>query len=312
VSFVKLDCGILNSTLWVERGPRDVFITALLMAEPREILQPMPQLRAGGDCIEETGFVVPPGWYGFVPASGPGIVRMAMTTTATEEGMSALTTLGEPDPESRSHKFDGRRLVRVDGGYIVLNYIAYREKDATGADRAKRWRERQKLKESSRVTDTPSRVTDTPSRVTDTPSRVIRHQAEEEEAKSKSKSKSKSKEKPLFVGNLEARGVGLAGRACLQMRAGGCIQTNPSHVDLLAALDEGVTPEALADTAREAISSKKQNPFAWAIATARSRHAEGPTPITGGSHADHRESLAERAERKCREGDERERRAAHD
>lgn len=181
MSFVKLDCGILNSTLWIERGPRDIFITALLMAEPREILEPMPQLRAGVDCIEETGFVVPPGWYGFVPASGPGIVRMAMTLN--DEGLAALISLGEPDPESRSHDFEGRRLIRVDGGYIVLNYIAYREKDATTADRSKRWRERQKQKESSRAT-----------RVADTPTRVIRHQAE---AEAEEEQKQKKREKPV-------------------------------------------------------------------------------------------------------------------
>jgi hypothetical protein len=171
MSFVKLDCGILNSTLWVERGQRDLFITALLMAEPREFLEPMPQLRAGDGCIEETGFVVPPGWYGFVPASGPGIVRMALTPL--DEGLAALAVLGEPDPESRSHDFDGRRLVRVNGGYIVLNYMAYREKDATAADRSRRWRLRQKEKEQQHETTRSNAVAETPQR-------VIRHQEEVE------------------------------------------------------------------------------------------------------------------------------------
>ena len=66
-----------------------------------------------------------------------------------------------------------------------------------------------------------------------------------------------------------------AGRACLLMRKAGCIQVNPSHPDLLAALAEGVTPETLADTAGEGIATGKTSPFPWAIATARSRHAEG-------------------------------------
>jgi hypothetical protein len=180
MAFVKLDCGILNSTLWFNRDPRELFITALLMAEPKEILEPMPQLRAGGNTIEETGFVVPPGWYGFVHASGPGIVSRAMMDQ--ESGLAALALLGEPDAESRSHEFDGRRLIRVNGGYIVLNYIKYREKDATTADRSRRWRERQKAK-------------DVAQRVSVVTSRVIRHQAEAEAEAYKSKALAKSQKK---------------------------------------------------------------------------------------------------------------------
>ena len=164
--FVKLDCGILNSTIWVDRLARELFITSLLMAEPRELIEAMPQITVGQ--LEYTGWSIPPGWYGFVEAAGPGIIARAgledrgpLFTAA----MEALTRLGDPEPDSRSHAFDGRRLVRVDGGFVVLNYIQYREKDSTAAERSRRWRERQKAKAL---------------RVTDTPIRVIRHQAEEE------------------------------------------------------------------------------------------------------------------------------------
>lgn len=77
-----------------------------------------------------------------------------------------------------------------------------------------------------------------------------------------------------------SRGLGghqtAAGRACLLMRQAGCTTTNPSHPRLLEALDQGVTPEALGDTAREALSGPqpKEKPFAWAITTALSRHLE--------------------------------------
>lgn len=138
--FVKLDCGILNSTLWVDRSRREVFITALLMAQPVELREPTPALHP--DRIEPTGFVVPAGWYGFVAAAGPGIIRMAMCDQA--EGLAALAELGSPDPESRTPGHEGRRMVRVDGGYIVLNYMKYREKDNTAAIRAKRYREQKK------------------------------------------------------------------------------------------------------------------------------------------------------------------------
>src|SRR6185437_9112900 len=77
-----------------------------------------------------------------------------------------------------------------------------------------------------------------------------------------------------------------AGRECLAMRQVGCTRVNPGHPDLLASLAEGVTPEALAATAVEAVEAGKSNPFAWAIATARSRHADGPAVIaTGHSRA---------------------------
>jgi hypothetical protein len=164
MAFVKLDCGILNSTLWVEREPRDVFITALLMAVPFEVTVPMPQYRV--DSIEKTGFVVPPGWYGFVEAAGPGIVRRAIADPVL--GMEALARLGEPDLESRSSDFDGRRLVRVDGGYIILNYMKYRDKDNTAAVRQKRYRDRKR--EAEQAVGAPTK-TESQSRVTSTPSR---------------------------------------------------------------------------------------------------------------------------------------------
>lgn len=80
----------------------------------------------------------------------------------------------------------------------------------------------------------------------------------------------------------------LAGRACLLMRQAGCHTTNPSHPDLLAGLAEGVTPEAYADTVAEGMSRAPpvSKPFAWAISTARARHAEGPKqpPQNTGTH----------------------------
>lgn len=111
-------------------------------------------------------------------------------------------------------------------------------------------------------------------------------------------------------------GTTSAGRACLLMRQAGCPQSSPSHPDLLAALAEGVTPEALADTVREGLARSPPvgSPFAWAIATARGRREEGAKPIHrnshGASHAAHRPSLAERAAEAHRFADERERELA--
>jgi hypothetical protein len=145
MAFVKLDTRILESTLWIERDCREVFITALLMAMPREFLEPQPQIAVRQ--LEETGFVVPPGWYGFVDAAGIGIVRRAMVDP--DAGLDSLERLGSADLESRTADFDGRRLVRVNGGYIVLNFMKYRDKDNTAAERAKRYRERQRTLENA-------------------------------------------------------------------------------------------------------------------------------------------------------------------
>jgi hypothetical protein len=156
MAFVKLDTGVLDSTLWVDRPCREIFITALLMAEPIELTESMPQFHV--KAIEPTGFVVPPGWYGFVRAAGVGISNRALLEH--EVGLAALERLGSSDPESRSKEYEGRRLVRVDGGYIVLNYFRYRDRDHTAADRQKRMRERKRHAVTSRNKPVTSRIAD--------------------------------------------------------------------------------------------------------------------------------------------------------
>jgi hypothetical protein len=143
MSFVKIDCGIVNSSLWIERDARSLFLTALVMAEPFELRAPTPQLCTRS--LDETGWLVPPGWYGFVPAAGVGILRCDGITDA-DFGFALLDKLAQPDPDSRSREYDGRRLVRINGGFIVLNYMTYRERDYTAADRSRRYRENKKQK----------------------------------------------------------------------------------------------------------------------------------------------------------------------
>ncbi len=153
--YVKLDCGILDSTTWFDKDVRDVFITALLMAVPTEIQAPIEELKL--DELETTGWSIPPGWYGFVHAASLGIVRRC--GIPQDRGMEALKRLAAPERESRSQEFDGRRMVRVDGGFVILNYIRYREKDHTAAERQRRYRERQKEKQKERNAVTSRFVT---------------------------------------------------------------------------------------------------------------------------------------------------------
>lgn len=172
MGFVKLDSGFLDSTLWEDKVAREVFLTALLMALPYEVTDPTPALAVRS--LDGTGFTVSPGWYGMVESSGIGLVRRSLADR--DEGMDALERLGAPDPESRSTAFDGRRLVRVESGLIVLNFIRYRDRDYTAAVRSQRYRDRKKeLAAREDVTSSPRVVTAshrvvTPSRRVVTPS----------------------------------------------------------------------------------------------------------------------------------------------
>ena len=143
--FVKLDCGILNSTIWLDRTAREVFITSLLLAEPQEFDDPVPQIRVRN--MELTGWAAPKGWYGFVPAAGVGILAIARVDT--EDGLTALERMGEPEADSRSQEYEGRRMIRINGGYLILNYDKYREKDYTAAERQRRYRVRQMAKRNA-------------------------------------------------------------------------------------------------------------------------------------------------------------------
>ena len=139
--FIKLDTGILESTLWIDRALRDVFITSLLMAEPIQLKSLTPTYEIGSVC-QCPEFLVPPDWYGFVPAADSGIIRRALVEHA--EGMEALKKLASPDPSSRSPEHEGRRMVRISGGFIILNYMKYREKDHGAAERMRLLRARRK------------------------------------------------------------------------------------------------------------------------------------------------------------------------
>ena len=113
MAFVKLDCGILDSTLWVEAAEvRVVFLTILAMCGPD----------------------------GLCRATAPGIARRA--NLPLDGVRQALAALEGPDADSRTLTNQGRRIERVDGGYHVLNYLKYRALDHTAAERKRRQRAR--------------------------------------------------------------------------------------------------------------------------------------------------------------------------
>lgn len=144
--FVKLDRGILDSSLWSDRDQRDIFLTAILSAEPFELKEDSPQLDIG--TLDKTGFLIPAGWYGFVAMAPSGLIRRACL--GLTEGYKALEKLGRIDPDSRSDEFGGRRLARIANGFVVMNYVKYREKDHTSTERVRLYRQRVKSNDSNK------------------------------------------------------------------------------------------------------------------------------------------------------------------
>jgi hypothetical protein len=119
--FVKLDCKILYSSIWAESAEiSKVWITLLAMANSD----------------------------GLVESTAPGIARLSVVSL--DEAKRALEVFESPDIESKNKNNDGRRIKRVDGGYLILNYCQYREKDHTAAARMKKYREKLRSNVTSR------------------------------------------------------------------------------------------------------------------------------------------------------------------
>lgn len=96
--FTKLFSAITSSSIWNEDDKtRLVWITMLAMADSR----------------------------GVVHASVGGLAHTARVTR--EECEHALSVLLSPDPDSRSPEYDGRRVEKIEGGFLLLNYAKYRE-----------------------------------------------------------------------------------------------------------------------------------------------------------------------------------------
>lgn len=110
--FVKIDCGILDSSIWVEStNTRIVWITMLAMADQT----------------------------GLVHATAPGIASRSRVSLS--DTRIAIEVLEKPDRDSKSLEDDGRRIKRVDGGYLILNYEKYRAYNYSMKDDAVRKRE---------------------------------------------------------------------------------------------------------------------------------------------------------------------------
>ena len=118
--FVKVQAGIIHSTIWRAKLPtRVLWITMLAMADRS----------------------------GMVEASIPGLADAAVISL--EECLEGLETLKAPDAYSRTKECEGRRIVEVDGGWAILNYLKYREMRSDEDQREKNRLRVQKFREKS-------------------------------------------------------------------------------------------------------------------------------------------------------------------
>ena len=110
--FVKLDCKILDKSIWRESAEtKVVWITLLAMAD----------------------------LDGLVEASIMGVSDRAKVSL--DETEKAIEKFLAPDPYSTNPANNGRRIERVVGGFNILNYETYRQKDHTAAARMRKHRE---------------------------------------------------------------------------------------------------------------------------------------------------------------------------
>ena len=117
--YAKVYGSILKSSIWDEPLPtRVLWITMLVLADE----------------------------HGYVKGVERGLARAANLTA--EEVRAGLETLLEPDLESQSQEWGGRRIEKVEGGWLVLNYAKYREyrtrSQVLAAGRAQRHREKER------------------------------------------------------------------------------------------------------------------------------------------------------------------------
>lgn len=93
---------------------------------------------------------------GFVSASRSGMARIANITM--EDFEIGIKCLESPDPDSRTTEYDGRRIEKIEGGWIILNHEKYRLHDDIQRDktreRVRRYRERCNVVTKCSVTNT--------------------------------------------------------------------------------------------------------------------------------------------------------------
>ncbi len=131
MTFVKLDRGLLSSSLWIEGDAEAVrvWIYLLLSADA----------------------------HGLVTETLPAIAFGCKLPV--DRAAAILDQFAQPDPHSRTPVAEGRRVViyrEPEWSVDIVNYLRYRQKDHTAAERVRRYRQRLAVTRNSRnagVTD---------------------------------------------------------------------------------------------------------------------------------------------------------------
>lgn len=138
--YVKLFASILKSSVWDESPTtRIVWITMLIEADE----------------------------FGMVKGVESGLMRTA-NVTSVADFRAAMAVLEAPDINSQDPEFAGRRIERVEGGWLVLNYTKYRQyrTRAQVKDAEKKRRQRAKPKPDNGIaTNGDSPYADVPGHV---------------------------------------------------------------------------------------------------------------------------------------------------
>ena len=161
--YSKLDCGIVDSSLW---------------EMPHEYLRVWIAMLAKTDAT------------GYVRVAATAMARLCHLTR--EEFDRVIDTFTSPDPESRTPDHEGCRLEKVDGGWLILNYLKYREglkQPDHSTSRVKKYREKQKQCNGSTVSETDE---------------TICNAYAEAEAKADAKAKAEKKHKEIFCPEPQA------------------------------------------------------------------------------------------------------------
>lgn len=99
MSFSKLFADIIHSTVWREAmHVKVVWITMLAMSDR----------------------------HGQVMSSIPGLADSSKVTL--EQCLDALKIFQSPDEYSRTKDYEGRRIMEIDGGWLILNYEKFRDR----------------------------------------------------------------------------------------------------------------------------------------------------------------------------------------
>lgn len=120
--FVKVHKSMILSSIWDEDdATRLTWVTLLLMCDQ----------------------------HGYVGASITGIAHMARLTI--EQTEAAMLRLLSPDPASRSKANEGRRVVESERGYVLTNYVAFRDAEDTASVRKRARSAAQRTRANKRV-----------------------------------------------------------------------------------------------------------------------------------------------------------------